>query len=209
LRSRDPAEGDRARGSFCGLHAPPYAPHQLPINREGFRRSTARQNDGVAPIQSGAWLAQAPNRKQSIARIFGGNQHNIEITQQRSVLESIVEQMHLRTKLLFREYSSLVAILPEYNRDLEAARDQQGFVAEFGSGAARLDLQNSARFAAVPARENVKWQVPCLEHLAQKNHKRSFARAAHREISDADDRPSQSSCGQKMPLIELIARSYN
>src|SRR5438105_2726485 len=84
-----------------------------------------------------------------LAHIAGGKQHNIEIALQAAMLETIVEQMKLRTEHLLGKLAGEEAVFAYNHRYLERASDQQRLVAVFGGTSLGVHYQAAAGAAAI------------------------------------------------------------
>ena len=92
-------------------------------------RATGEHNRIGAP-QGTQRLAQSSGREQAVANIFGSDQHDIEIAGKRAMLEAIVEQVDLRSKLLFGKDAGSMAVFADDDRHIQTPRQQQRFIAE-------------------------------------------------------------------------------
>ena len=107
-------------------------------------------------------------------------------------------------KFLLGKKPGLVTVFAHYDGNLQPAGQEQGFVAKVARGSAGIDEQNAAGLAAVTSREDVEGDPAGFQQLAEKNHERSFPRAADREIADAYHRPFESPGGQEFAVVERV-----
>ena len=180
LWAGDAAEGQRVRRQIAGRDGAVRAPHQLAVEREHVLRGAAGEHHGVGAGERGERLAQAAGRQQAVVRVFGGDQHDIEIARQGAVLEAVVEQVQARGKALFRQPSGGEALLAHDHRHLQLARDQQGLVAKIAGSSAGIDHGDPAGAAAVAAREHVEGDATLLQQFAQQHHERRLSRIRQR-----------------------------
>ena len=83
------------------------------------------------------------------------------------MLESVIEQVQLRTEILLGVQTSGIAIFADHDRHSQLACDQQRLVAELPSRARRIDQRDAFSLAAVSARKHVEQYAALLEQLAQ------------------------------------------
>jgi len=121
------------------------------------------------------------------------------------MLEAVVEDVQLRFEFLLGDLTGLIATFANDHGNVQAARDQQGFVAEVGGAAIGVDEQNAASFAAVSAGEDVEGNAARFQQHSEGNDEWGFARAADRQISDADDWSREAVRGQHGAVVELVA----
>ena len=72
------------------------------------------------------------------------------------MLEAIVEQVQLRSELLFRKNAGGVAVFADDDRDFQAPRQKQWFIAEIARGAGGIDQGHASGLAPVAAGEDVE-----------------------------------------------------
>ena len=109
------------------------------------------------------------------------------------MLEAIVEQVQLRSELLFRKNAGGVAVFADDDRDFQAPRQKQWLIAEIARGAGGIDQGHASGLAPVAAGEDIEFDASFFQQLAQKQHKRRFARSADGQVSHAHHRAARAS----------------
>ena len=156
LRAGDAAENDRPVGNVLWQNAAAHAPDQLAIQGESIWRGAAGQNDRVGAAQGGQRLAETSGGQEAVSRIFRRDQDDIEIAGEGAVLEAIVEQVELRSELVFRENSSCVAVLANDDGYSQTSGHEQRFISKVARGTARVDQRDPFCLASVAAGEDVE-----------------------------------------------------
>ena len=96
------------------------------------------------------------------------------------MLKAVIQNVKLRLKLVLGDQPSFVTAFPDYDRNVQPARNQQRFVAEIGSAAIRIHYTNATRLAAISTRQNIETNATRLQQFAERNYEWRFARASHR-----------------------------
>ena len=123
------------------------------------------------------------------------------------MLKAVVKQVQLRPKFLLGEDTGSIAFFSDDHRDIQPPRYQQGFVAEITWGSRGINQRHPFCLAPVTARENIELDPFPLQQFAHQQNERSLARAANRQVSNADDRTPQPIGTSDAAIIEIIPRS--
>src|SRR5580698_899105 len=123
------------------------------------------------------------------------------------MLKTVVEQVHLRPELVLGQQSRLVTILADDDWNTEPASQQQRLVTEIRGGASGINEGYATRLTSIAARQDVEFYAAHLQQFSEKQYKRRFAGAAHRQIADADNRTCQFSWFERAPFIEPISQA--
>jgi hypothetical protein len=76
------------------------------------------------------WLAQPAHGQQGACKIFLWQQDDVKVAMEAAVLETIVEQMEPRGKLLLREQPGLITVCADNYRHTQLARNKERLVTE-------------------------------------------------------------------------------
>jgi hypothetical protein len=156
VRARDAAEGNR---TWRGIRENEFAlcsPDRLLLERSMIRGQARGQYDYVRARKGREGLAQPSGWQQSVIEIALGHKHNVEVSRQRAVLKTIVEDVQLGMESLLGNPAGLITPSTNYYGNTQPPRDQQWLVPEFGGGAIGLYHEDAARFAAISAREHIE-----------------------------------------------------
>src|SRR5215471_16260979 len=123
------------------------------------------------------------------------------------MLKAVIEQVQARAKIFFGEAAGGVAVFSDHHRNFETPRDQERLVAVFRGGAVGMNQRHALCLAAVATRQDVEADTTTLEHLAQRDDERRFARAAGGDGADADHRAAQAPRRKNAAVIELVTRA--
>src|SRR5436190_18644936 len=94
--------------------------------------------------------------KKGIAQIFRRKENDIEISRQRTVLETVVKDVELRAKLFLGKKAGLVTALTNNDLAGETPRDQKWFITKIRCGSASIDHQRTFCVPAISAGENIE-----------------------------------------------------
>src|SRR5882672_3818941 len=122
------------------------------------------------------------------------------------MLKAVVQQVHLRLKLLLSESPSLIAAFADDHRHAQFPRDQQRLISEIRRTSRRINHQHAASSPSITSRKNVERNVALFQQFPERNHEGSLTRTTHREISYTDDRPLQSMRRQDAAIEERISQ---
>ena len=123
------------------------------------------------------------------------------------MLEAIIEQVELRSELLFRKDAGGVAVFSDDDRDLQAPSQKQWFIAEIARGTGGIDQGHASGLAPIAAREDVELDLSLFQQLAQKQHKRRFARSADGQVSHAHYRAAEPLGANDAAVIKRVSRA--
>lgn len=123
------------------------------------------------------------------------------------MLEAIVEQVELRSELLFGKNPGGVAAFSDDDRDLQAPRQKQWFIAEIACRTGGIDQGHASGVAPVAAREDIELNLSLFQQLAQKQHKRRFARSADGQVSHAHHRAGEPPGAKDSAVIKHVSRA--
>src|SRR6266536_3604859 len=124
------------------------------------------------------------------------------------MLESVVEYVQPCPILLLGEESGLVAAFAHDYRTVQATSDEKRLIAKLLRRSAWINLEDTAGFAAIASRKDVKGNASVLQEGSQKNHKWSLPRTSDGQIAHADYRTVQPVCLQDSSVVEPIFSSY-
>jgi hypothetical protein len=93
------------------------------------------------------------------------------------MLETVVEQMQLRSEASFRKLASQVPIFTHDHRNLELARDQKWLIAKLLRKPGRIDQKNAMAMASVTAREHIEFHSSGFQKFSQEKNERSLSGA--------------------------------
>src|SRR5208282_475772 len=172
-----------------------------------IRGQARRQHDCVCACERRQWLAQAPRGQHPVVEVALCHQYNVEVASQRTVLKAVVEDVQSRLEFPLSDSTRGIAAFTDDHRDAQPPRDQQRLIAEFRGVTGGFDNEDAATFAAVSAREHVEPNTAPFQQFTKRNHKRSLARAADRQISDADHRLLQSPGRQHTAIEQRVSQS--
>ena len=100
-----------------------------------------------------------------------------------------------------------MAVFADDDRDLQAPRHQQRFIAEIARGAGGIDQGHASGLAPVAAREDIEFDASLFQQLAQKQHKRRFARSADGQVSHAHHRAAEPLGASDAAVIKRVTRA--
>ena len=148
----------------------------------------------IGALQGGKRLAQTSRWEQMVGSVLRRDQHDIEVTGQCAMLETVVEQVQLRSEASLRKLASQKPIFSHDHRNLELARDQKWLIAKLLRKSGRIDQKNTAALSPVTTREHIKFHSPGFQKFSQEKNERSLSGTSGRQISDADHRSPQPVC---------------
>src|SRR5205809_5255953 len=107
------------------------------------------------------------------------------------MLESVVEYVQPCTIPLLGEESGTVAALAHDYRAVQATGDEKRLIAELLRRSVGVNIEDTAGFAAIASRKDVKGNASLLQEGSEKNHKWSLPRTSDGQIAHADYRTVQ------------------
>src|SRR5258708_9030832 len=110
-------------------------------------------------------------------------------------------------ELLLGDSACIVTAFTDDHRNAQPTRDQQRLIAEVGGVTARLNDEDAATLATVPACKHVKPNAARLQQFADRNHECGLARTAHRQIPDADHGLLQPTRREHTPVEQPVSQS--
>jgi hypothetical protein len=144
-------------------------------------------------------------RKQPVVKVFGGHEHKVEVSSERAVLKTIVEDVQLLLKFLLGYKTRFIPALSDNDGNTQSACDQKRFISKVGGSSFRLDHQNTLCFSAIAARENVEADGAILEQLTECDHKRRLPRTTGGQIPNADDGALKATRREYFGVIQNVA----
>ena len=123
------------------------------------------------------------------------------------MLEAIVEQVELRSKLLFRKNAGGVAVFSDDDWDPQAPRQKQWFIAEIARSTGGIDQGHASGLAPVAAREDIELDLSLFQQLAEKQYKRRFTRSANGQVSHAHHRGVEPLGANDSAVIKRVSRA--
>src|SRR5208283_3800231 len=151
LRPCDTAERDTWFLCYRNDSVTANSPEKLVSELQSVCGRVVRKHDRIGARQGRHWFAQPSCWQKRILRVGGRDQHDVEISSQASVLETVIEQVQLRAEGCFCHLACAVPILAYNDGHSQLACDQQRLVAEVASRAARVNDRYTLRLAAVAA----------------------------------------------------------
>src|SRR5277367_5471839 len=131
--------------------------------------------------------------------------NNIHCPRQLSMLESIIQQVYSRpVSFFFCQNTRRIAARPHVHRHVCRLGNEQRLVAKALRIACGIDPLDRIRAAAIASRQYINMHPPLFKELRQANNKRRLARAANRDIADADHGPLQLVSFDKAATISDI-----
>src|SRR5207248_5981012 len=102
------------------------------------------------------------------------------------MLEAIIEQMELRTEILFGVKPCLVSVFAHDDGNVQLACNQQRLIAKVARRASWIDNPDAFTLPPVPTGEHVEGNAALPQKLAQQDDERSLAGTSDGNVADAD-----------------------
>ena len=111
------------------------------------------------------------------------------------MLETVVEQMQLRSEASLRKLASQIPVSPHDHWDLQLARDQKWLIAKLLRKAGGIDQKNTAALSPVTTREHIEFHSSGFQKFSEEKNERSLSGTSGRQIFRCwDHRSPQPAC---------------
>ena len=158
-------------------------------------------------VQRRQRFAQPSRGQQPVVEVALGHQHDIEIARQRTVLKAVVENVQLRLEFPLGELD------PPHKRlspTITGTPSRRAISSGSSPKSAALPSGSTTRtprvLRPISAREHVEANAARFQQFSERNDEWSFARTAHRQISDADHGLRQPPRRQHAAIVERVAQ---
>ena len=120
-----------------------------------------------------------------------------------AMLETVVEQMQLRSEASLRKLASQIPVFSHDHWDLQLARDQKWLIAKLLGKAGGIDQKNTAALSPVTTREHIEFHSSGFQKFSEEKNERILPEPAADGFSDSEI------TGPRSPRAESNRRWYS